>query len=93
MGFPGVKNVKNLPVMWENLGLILEEGMTTYFNILAWRIPMDRGAWQGVIYGVAKGQTRLRTASRLQHSKQVISEGSGCSSPGTEADQHLKGMR
>ena len=24
----------------------LEEGMATYSNILAWRIPMDRGAWQ-----------------------------------------------
>ena len=23
------------------------EGMTTYSSILAWRIPMDRGAWQG----------------------------------------------
>ena len=34
-----------------DLGLIprledpLEEGMATYSNILAWRIPMDRGAW------------------------------------------------
>ena len=25
----------------------LEEGMATHSNILAWRIPMDRGAWQG----------------------------------------------
>ena len=24
----------------------LEEGMTTHSSILAWRIPMDRGAWQ-----------------------------------------------
>ena len=23
----------------------LEEGMVTYSSILAWRIPMDRGAW------------------------------------------------
>ena len=23
----------------------LQEGMETYSNILAWRIPMDRGAW------------------------------------------------
>ena len=23
----------------------LEEGMTTHSSILAWRIPMDRGAW------------------------------------------------
>ena len=24
----------------------VEEGMTTHSSILAWRIPMDRGAWQ-----------------------------------------------
>ena len=24
----------------------LEEGMATHSTILAWRIPMDRGAWQ-----------------------------------------------
>ena len=28
------------------LGRSLEEGMATYSSILAWRIPMDRGAWQ-----------------------------------------------
>jgi len=27
---------------WENP---LEEGMATHSSILAWRIPMDRGAW------------------------------------------------
>ena len=24
----------------------LEEGMATHSSILAWRIPMDRGAWR-----------------------------------------------
>ena len=24
----------------------LEEGISTHFSILAWRIPLDRGAWQ-----------------------------------------------
>ena len=44
---------KNLPAMWENWGRSLgwedslEEGMTTLSSILAWKIPMDRGAWQG----------------------------------------------
>ena len=28
---------------WEDF---LEEGMATHSIILAWRIPMDRGAWQ-----------------------------------------------
>ena len=39
------QTVKNLPVMWENwvrsLGQedLLEKGMATHSNILAWRIP------------------------------------------------------
>ena len=41
---------------WEDA---LEEGMTTHSNILAWRIPMDRGAWRATVHGVTKSQTRL----------------------------------
>ena len=43
--------VKNLLAMWEtrvpSLGWEnpLEEGMATHSSILAWRIPMDRGAY------------------------------------------------
>ena len=51
--------VKNLPARretwvsslgWEDP---LEESMATHFCILAWRIPMDRGAWQAMVQGVA----------------------------------------
>ena len=35
------------------------EGMATHPCILAWRIPMERGAWQAVVHGVAKSRTRL----------------------------------
>ena len=35
----------------------LEEGMATHSSILAWRIPMDRGAWQAAVLGVTKNQT------------------------------------
>jgi len=31
--------------------------METHFSILAWRIPMDRGAWQAIVHVVAKSQT------------------------------------
>ena len=57
--------VKNLPAMqetwvqslgWEDL---LEEGMATHSNILAWRIPMDRGAWRATVHGFTKSQTQL----------------------------------
>ena len=37
----------------------LEEGMATHSSILAWRIPMDGGAWQAAVHGVAKSRTRL----------------------------------
>ena len=57
--------VKNLPAIGEtwvpSLGweAPLEEGMATHFNILAWRIPMDKGAWWAIAHGVAKSQTHL----------------------------------
>ena len=37
----------------------LEEGMATHSSILAWRIPMDRGAWWATVHGVKKSRTRL----------------------------------
>ena len=37
----------------------LEEGTATYSSILAWRILMDRGAWQAAIHGFSKGWTQL----------------------------------
>ena len=44
--------VKNPSAMWETWVLSLgwedplEEGMATHSSILAWRIPIDRGAWR-----------------------------------------------
>ena len=37
----------------------LQEGMETHSSILAWRIPIDRGAWWATVHGVAKSQTWL----------------------------------
>ena len=37
----------------------LEEGMATHSSILAWRIPMDRGAWQATVHGVTKSWIQL----------------------------------
>ena len=31
--------------------------MATHSSILAWRVPMDRGAWQAIVHGVVKSQT------------------------------------
>ena len=55
-----VKNLhamKETPVQllgWEDP---LEESMATDSSILAWRIPLDRGAWLATVCGVAKSQT------------------------------------
>ena len=55
--------VKNLPAMQETLVRFLGQedppgkGMATLSSILAWRIPMDRGAQWATVHGVAKGQT------------------------------------
>ena len=35
----------------------LEEGMVTRSSILAWRIPMDRGAWPAIDHGVTNSWT------------------------------------
>jgi len=35
----------------------LEKEMAIHFNILAWKIPMDRGAWRAAVHGVAKTWT------------------------------------
>ena len=44
----------------------LEEGMATHSIILAWRIPMDKGAW-GVMYmGVTRSWTQ--PSDQAQHS-------------------------
>ena len=32
----------------------LEECMATHSSILAWRIPIDRGAWRAAVHGVAE---------------------------------------
>ena len=63
--------VKNLPAMQEtrlqSLGWedALEEGMAPHSSILAYRIPMDRGAWQAM----SPGGHRVRHDLATKHSK------------------------
>ena len=50
--------VKNLPANADVRSLgweyPLEEGMATHSSILAWRIPMGRGAWQTTVLGLQR---------------------------------------
>ena len=39
------------------LGRFPGGGLATHSSSLAWRIPVDRGAWQATVYGVAKSRT------------------------------------
>ena len=64
--------VKNPPAMqetwvqslsWENP---LEEGMATHSSILAWKIPMDRGAWWAIVHDVTKEQDTTEPLSTAQ---------------------------
>ena len=43
--------------------------MATHSSILAWRIPMDGGAWQATVHGVAESWTRLNQLSSSSNSK------------------------
>ena len=64
--------VKNLQAMhqtwvrslaWEDP---LEESMATHSSILAWRIPMDRGACQDAVHGVTKESDMTERLSTAQ---------------------------
>ena len=60
-----VQMVKKPPVVWEtwvrSLGWEnpLQDGMAVHSSILAWRIPVNRGAWWAIVHGVAKSWTQL----------------------------------
>ena len=69
--FLATQQVKNPPAMqdtwvpslgWEDL----EEWMATHSSTLAWRIPMDRGAWRAIVRGV-QGSNMTKQLCTAQH--------------------------
>ena len=57
-----VKNLSEMRETWvQSLGWgdPLEERMATHSSILAWRVPLDRGAWWATVHGVTKSWTQL----------------------------------
>ena len=71
MGFPGGSDGKESTCNAGDLSLIPGLGRSpggghaTHSRILAWRIPMDREAWQATVHGVTKRQTRLSNLTEL----------------------------
>ena len=69
MGFPGGKEPAckcrrhETPVQSLGGEDPLEKGMATHSSVLAWRIPMDRGAWWATAHRVAQSQTQLKRLS------------------------------
>ena len=60
LGFPGDSDSKESTCNEGDLALEDSlEGMATHSSIFVWRIPMDRGAWQATVHGVAESQTGL----------------------------------
>ena len=59
------QTVKCLSTIWEtqvrSLGREdpLEKGKATHSSTLAWKNPMDGGAWWAAVHGVVKSQTQL----------------------------------
>ena len=49
---------------WEDA---LEKGKAIHSSILAWRIPMDRGAWGATVHRVAQSRTQLKQLSMHTH--------------------------
>ena len=65
LGFPGGSDSEESAYNARDLGSIPElgkspgEGHGNHSSILAWRIPMDRGAWWATVSGVTKSQTQM----------------------------------
>ena len=49
-------NAGDIETWVRSLGQVdpLDEGVAIHSSILAWRIPMDRGAWWARVLGIAK---------------------------------------
>ena len=81
---------KNPPAMWETWVRSLdqedplEEGMATHSSILAWRIPMARGAWWATVHGIL--QARILEWGAFPFSRGLPNPGLEPSSPALQVD-------
>ena len=77
MGFPGSSADKESACSAGDLGSIPGlgrspggEGMRIHYSILAWRSPMDRGAWRAAVHSVTESdKTERLSTGTAQHVK------------------------
>ena len=68
-----VQTVKNLHAKQEtwvwSLGREdpLEEGKAAHSSFLAWRIPMDKGAWQDTVHGIPESDITEQLSTHFTH--------------------------
>ena len=71
MGFPGGSAGKELACNALDLGSIpawedpVEEGMATHSSVLAWRIPMNGGAWGYSPWGCKESDTTKHSIAQF----------------------------
>ena len=76
--FPGGSDDKESTCSVGDLGLIsglgrsLEKEMATHSSILAWRIPMGRGAWRASVHRVTKSRIQLKESKRLSTGQHIF---------------------
>ena len=51
--------IRNEDLLIVSLGYCLEKVMVPHCSTLAWKNPMDGGAWKAAVHGVATSRTRL----------------------------------
>ena len=70
--------------------MLMEKAKAPHSSALAWKNPMDGGAWKAAVHGVAEGRTRLRDFTFTFHFNALEKEMTTHSSvlawriPGTE---------
>ena len=64
----------------------LEKEMATYSSILAWKNPMDRGAWWATVHGAERSRIRLSTHACTVSFTQV-------SAPWSVEEKQIEGSR
>ena len=71
LGFKGEKDFRMFPRfpvhanrvsdsdcrLFQNMYFLSEKAMATHSSTLAWKNPMDGGAWWATVHGVAKSKT------------------------------------